>query len=321
MAVVAPSQGLANFARLERGLAALRSMRWIPIVADSASREIDGIAASAERRAAELEAAFLDDEVEAVFTIYGGYNTNELLPLIDWSIFAKHPKILCGYSDTTTLLLAAFARCGVCTFHGPAVLPELGDPDGVEPYTRASLKAIMEGFEGSLPLASAESWHDEHRCWGTPAETRRPQRQAGGWRWLRGGDVRGVLVGGHLESMEVMVGTGFLPSLEGRVLFWDAFETDDRRFRRSVTHLRQAGVLDDVAGVVLGRMARTPAEAVRRIETWLPSQFAENVPIVTGVDLGHTDPMLTLPIGGVVELASARDAIVISESTVERGHS
>jgi muramoyltetrapeptide carboxypeptidase len=115
----------------------------------NAARDDGWASASPRERADDIHAAFLDDEVSVVLASIGGLHSNQLLPHLDPELIAAHPKVLQGYSDVTVLLWALAKHAGLRTFHGPALIPELGEFPSVLGYTDCHLRAL-----GSVAIRS-----------------------------------------------------------------------------------------------------------------------------------------------------------------------
>lgn len=111
-------------------------------------------------RVADLEAAFADESVDAILTTIGGFNSNELLPYLDFDLIARHPKIFCGYSDTTALLNAIYARTGMPTYMGPAY-SSFKMVQAQEYQTEAWLKAVTQDSYELTPSPewSSDAWY------------------------------------------------------------------------------------------------------------------------------------------------------------------
>lgn len=317
IAIIAPSAGLISKSRLERGINVLQTHGLKPRVFGVAAKETKGIAGSPEERVRDLHAAFSDPEIKAIFTLYGGYNSNELLPLIDWELIRNNPKILCGYSDTTALLLAINKCTNIVTFHGPAILPEFGEPLGVNNFTEKGLFNVLKGFKDNYNLVSAQKWHDEFRPWNSKDEFKQPLYKKGGWKWLNQGNAKGILIGGHLRTIEAMIGTKYLPSFNNKIVFLEDLELSYQEFRRTVAHIQQTSIFDSISGLILGRLGRVLPETAIAMENWIKEKIAENIPVLANVDIGHTDPMLTLPVGTYAQLSSNKHEFSLIECPVK----
>ncbi len=129
-----------------------------------------------EERVADLHAAFADPDVRAVITVIGGYNSNQLLPYLDWELIAANPKIFCGYSDITALTCSIWAKTGLVTFSGPHY-STFGMVEHLEQTVRWFEAALM----GDDPTAvhPAATWSDD--AWYLDQHDRRIEKNDGFW--------------------------------------------------------------------------------------------------------------------------------------------
>jgi muramoyltetrapeptide carboxypeptidase len=264
-------------------------------------------AASAVHRAADMNTAFADSNVKAIIAIHGGYASNEILPLLDWKLIRDNPKPFVGYSDNTVLLNAMYAKAGNIGFLGPNF-----GTHGYEKlweYTFDNFVAAMKSEE-SRQLYKSEKWMsngDEESIATTD------------WRVLQAGTAQGRLLGGNGGSFYLLQGTAFMPTFDGDFIL--LLEEDNQsgaytaqEFSRHLESiLQQPSARDYLKGLIIGRFERgglVDDEVVRAI---LESKNV-NVPTVSGVDFGHTLPMLSLPIGGTANLEAGNDGVRFSVS-------
>lgn len=274
-------------------------------------------AGSARARAEELNEALRDPDVRAVITTIGGYNTNGVLPYLDYPALAARPMILLGYSDLTALLLAAYARANVVTFHGPTLMPELAEFPSPLPYTEHALRAAVATSRPLGRLTAPPVWTEEFLRWDADDVRPRTTRPHPGWRWLAEGAGTGRLVGGNLDTICVLAGTPYLPCAVGAVLFWETCAESLAVIDRALCQLDAAGVTADLAGMVVGRSFRMGEEFETSLGELVVERYgARGFPILVDVDLGHTDPMLTLPVGVRVRLDSADHAFEVIDRAV-----
>ncbi|MFE0348883.1 S66 peptidase family protein [Streptomyces griseoluteus] len=294
--------------RLRRGVTFLRESGFEVRVPEGA---VGSEPRTPAQRADELNALFVDPSVRAIVASIGGYNSNALLPLLDFDALHRDPKFVVGYSDITALHLGILSQAGVVSLHGPTLLPELAEFPVPQPASGQEMLRFLSGnWEGALPQVL--EWTDEFLQW--DQDDVRPRRMAHGpdQRWAGTGRASGPLIGGNLETIEALLGTPYLPSLTGAVLFWETCSTSLGLIERSLDHLEQAGAFADLAGVVVGRTFRAPPELAIGIErTVLSRHGSGGIPVVLNADIGHTDPMLTLPIGHQATLdADARELVL-----------
>jgi muramoyltetrapeptide carboxypeptidase len=317
VALVSPSATAPVPRRLDRALRALRAGGLDP---RPGALALAATAAPPAARADELNTALRDPSCRGVVAMLGGLTTNTLLDLVDWDALRADPKVLVGYSDLTALLNAAVARAGLVTFHGPTVLPELGEHPHPQPLTTASLRRAV-GLDGPEPrplgvLAAADATTDEYLEWDRDDVRPRRTRPAPAWRWSGTAPGRGPLLGGNLDTLTSLVGTPFLPDLAGAVLLLETASDRIEPVLRELAQLQQAGLLDDLRGVVVGRCHRCPAELDDLVHDAVRERIPPGLPVVSRVDAGHTDPMHTLPLGVEVVVDPLRRRLEVPGAAV-----
>ncbi len=259
---------------------------------------------SIRERADDLHAMFADPEVKAVFCIRGGYGSAMLLDSLDYALIRRNPKIFLGYSDITALHLAIGRHAGLVTFHGPVVLSGLSD------WTLEHFRRAL--FE-TRPLGRLSN----------PPEPR-PIRPRHPWRAVRPGRARGPLTGGNLTLISTTLGTPYEIQTDGRILFLEDVGEEPYSIDRMLTHLRLAGKFRGIRGLIFGECAACrPREFQPGFEsTFSTGEVVENilgrldVPVLTGLVIGHTDDQLTLPLGVEAELDADAGTLTILESAL-----
>ncbi len=255
--------------------------------------ERDGyLAGSDKTRLTDLHKAFSDPDIDAIFCLRGGYGTPRLLDSIDFDLLRAHPKPFVGYSDITAVHLAISRYAGFVTFHGPMLNADLlGDK---QPPTESSLLSMLRGdlVAGSL-LAHPVAY---------PLTTIAP------------GIACGRLLGGNLSMIAAVMGTPYEIDAEGIILLIEDVNEPLYRIDRLLTHLRLAGKLAQVAGVLVGDVAGVDTLALERLlkQTFEPLC----VPVLSGWRSGHCDPNLTLPMGALVRLDAGEQRLVLEQDVV-----
>lgn len=249
-------------------------------------------AAPAEVRAADLNAGFADDEIDAIWCVRGGSSAWQLLPLLDYPCISAHPKPLIGFSDITTLLLALRQRCGLVTFHGPTAnrVPDWGEQDG---FSWRSLRAAME-LCGCLPIENPP---------GEPIRSLRPGR------------ARGILTGGNLSLVTQTLGTPEQIDARGCILYLEDVGEAVYALERMLNQLLRAGILGQAAGLVFGDFTdcRNAYEPSYGPEALLRDFFAGwPQPVLYNLRSAHCSPMVTLPMGTVCTIDGDHGTMVVS---------
>lgn len=304
--------------RFARGIRTLERLGWRVVV--GAQAHAGGYSAgSAHDRAREINAFLHDERIRAIFTTIGGYNANGVLPYLDYDYLRTNPKVIVGYSDITAILLGIHAQTGITTFHGPTLMPEISEYPQMFPYSVNSLIRAICGKRTPGLLTPPAQWTEEFLPWGEA--DRRPRRLEphSGWEWAGAGSGTGPLLGGNLETLCCLAGTPYLPSFDGAILFWEHSDTSMAKLDRSLCQLDAAGVTSHLAGMAVGRSFRGGAEFENDLRSHVKQRYGDRgFPLVLNLDIGHTDPMLTLPIGCTATLDVVEEVFRIISPSVRR---
>ena len=215
-----------------------------------------------------------------VMATRGGYGLSRLLPSIDWRAVADSGKTFIGQSDFTVFNLALLARTGAQSLAGPTAVFDFGGKT-VDDLTQA---LFQETLDGELEVLSFES----------------PQADAV--------DARGILWGGNLAMVASLVGTPYLPDIQGGILFLEDVAEHPFRIERMLTQLWHAGVLHKQKAILLGRFTEYRLAAhdngydLDSVVRWLRDTV--RVPVVPGLPYGHVRIKATLPVGARVGIAT-----------------
>lgn len=300
------------------------------VESEHALRDPEWLSRNPKARANDLMAAFADSEISGIISNIGGDDSIRILPYLDLNIIRKNPKVFMGYSDTTMIHAACF-KAGLASFYGPMFMAGFAENGGMFPYMEDSVRQTL--FSDS-PIGEIKpnhmGWTVEFLDWAVPENQSRKRElnPCTGWNFQqKHGFVEGILFGGCVESLEYLRGTPYWPSneqLDGSILFLETSEEAPPpsilvRFVRSLACMN---TLDKLSGIVLGR----PGGPIN------PDKFCDyenalvdtvrnefnltDMPMVTNLDFGHTDPMFVMPIGASVCINSIDETISINESAV-----
>ncbi|OGY45831.1 MAG: peptidase S66 [Candidatus Buchananbacteria bacterium RIFCSPHIGHO2_01_FULL_44_11] len=268
--------------------------------------EIDDFKSSSiESRLEDLHQAFSDKNVKAMITVIGGFNSNQLLDYIDWNLIKKNPKILCGYSDITVLNNAIFAKTGFVTYSGPHY-SSFGMKLHFD-YTLEYFKKCLfldEPFE----ILPSENWTDDP--WYKDQEDRKLIKN-NGWLVINEGRACGTILGSNLCTLNLLQGTKYFPRLKNSILFIEEDELAGKyaavEFDRNLQSLIHQKDFDGVQGIIIGRFQKGSEISNDLLRQIIKSKKELNkMPVVADVDFGHTDPRITFPIGGKIELSATK---------------
>lgn len=245
----------------------------------------------------------------------GGMNSNSILPYIDYDAFLKNPKIMIGYSDATALLLAIYAKTGITTFYGPALVPSFGE---FEPFVDCTYKYFAETLlhDYSLPYHIKQPlfWSDEFINW--EEKTKEKELRPNDWISVIDGKATGRIIGGNLNTIQGIWGSPYMPHIqEGDILFIEDSSKDAATIERSFSLLKINGVFDKISGIILGKHEHFDDCGTNRkpFEILLEVLQNQRIPFLADFDCCHTHPMITMPIGVQVELDATNKTIHIVE--------
>lgn len=249
----------------------------------------------------DLHQMFADREVRAIFCLRGGAGATRLLDRIDYGLIAANPKILVGYSDITALSLAVFRKTGLVNFSGPMAATELLAPSS---YTEEHFWGMLTdpGYSKHLTNFSGHAIS----C-------------------ISPGAVTGRLVGGNLSVLSSLVGTPYLPSFSGTLLFTEDVNEPAYRIDRMLSHLFNAGLAQKCQCLMFGQFTKNSSDENRdyrfdKIFTYYANRMHDGAPVMTGLSYGHIRELMTLPVGARcrLEISPERFAFGAVDAPVSR---
>ena len=266
--------------RLEPSIVAVKAMGLEPVVYPSCYyvNRHGYFAADDAQRAKDIQDAFSDPTIPGIICIRGGYGAGRLLPFLNWKDIARHPKPLYGYSDVTALHIALNQCCRMVSYQTP--MPSTEWYKDTDDFTVTYLRrALFGALTGPMPM-------------GGNVET------------LQGGKAKGLLCGGNLSLVCDSLGTPWEIDTKGKLLFLEDVGEKTYRIDGMLTQLRNAGKLDDCAGILLGYWTDCEPEYPDRTLT-IPEIIEEVVlpagkPVLSGLACGHSLPTMSLPLGATV---------------------
>lgn len=278
--------------RLAPAVAAVEALGLKPVVYPTCyyQNRHGNFAATDAQRAKDLQDAFLDDSIQGILSIRGGYGAGRLLPMLDWDKILPNPKFFSGYSDVTALHIP-LNNAGWVTYH--TVMPSTEYYKDVDAYSLSALKAaLFGGLTGTLPMPEGHT--GETICPGT---------------------AEGRLVGGNLSLVVASLGTPWEIDTRDKILFLEDVDEEPYRIDGMLTHLKNAGKLDDCAGIALGYWT----DCVPKDDK--PTLSLDDVldeilggvkkPVLKGLPCGHSLPAMALPLGANVRLDATNHTLEV----------
>lgn len=254
-------------------------------------------AGSPKIRADDIHSMFTDPSIDAIICARGGYGANKVIPLLDYELIKKNPKIFLGYSDITSYLISITQRSELVTFHGPMLSSY---KDGFVEYNFNQMINILSGKRDAQIVAP---------------KTMEPHI-------LKAGNAVGPLWGGNLTLMINRLGTNDAYDTTNAILFLEDLNEYYYSFERMLIHLQKAGMLDNISGLIIGELINIKDEDIsfsKSTDEIVMDICGEmDFPIVTNFPCGHGSYQATLPISLPVELQAERTiSIKLLESAVE----
>ncbi len=255
-----------------------------------------GYGTSPEKRAADINWAFKDDEVKAIMCVKGGEDSNTTLDYIDYEMIKNHPKIICGFSDNTSILNAIHEKTGLVTYHGPTFKSLTSWETGYA--YKQFIKTFVENTE-SLIMGEPE---DEYTT-------------------IQAGQATGELVGGNLSLFTKLVCGKYAVNVQDKILFLEelGFEAAPEMVNSNIYYLKQNGVFDRIAGLWIGNYEHQSKISLEKIITnAIGDEY--KFPIIKSNNFGHIDKKIIIPIGTKAEInTNEKIKIKLVEKCVDEG--
>lgn len=255
-----------------------------------------GYGTSPEKRAADINWAFKDDEVKAIMCVKGGEDSNTTLDYIDYEMIKKHPKIICGFSDNTSILNAIHEKTGLVTYHGPTFKSLTSWETGYA--YKQFVKTFVEDTR-SLIMGEPE---DEYTT-------------------IQVGQATGELVGGNLSLFTKLICGKYAVNLQDKILFLEelGFEAAPEMVNSNIYYLKQNGVFDRIAGLWIGNYEHPSKVSIEKIiKNAIGDEY--KFPIIKSDNFGHIDKKIIIPIGTKAEInTNEKIKIKLVEKCVDEG--
>jgi muramoyltetrapeptide carboxypeptidase len=296
----------ATFVRDELNIVvdAVKGLGLVPRLAPHLLERYGYLAGKDKDRAADINQFFRDSSIAALLPIRGGWGCSRMLPYLDYQRIRQNPKILVGFSDITSLILGLNAQTNLVTFHGPNGLSSWRTTQ-----TDFFRRVLFNGE--TVTFQNQKDGDDSNRL----MQVKYRQQT------ITSGKAKGRLIGGNLSVLSAIVGSPYLPDLNGAILFLEDIRENIYRIDRMMTHLKIAGLFDKLAGFVFGQCSDCSPDADYGSLTleevvWDHIQPL-GIPAWYGAMIGHIENVVTLPIGLEVEIDADAGTIRMLEAAVE----
>lgn len=294
IAITSPAGAVWDAAQVETFSTILKGFGFKIVLGKTLSEKFGYFAGADELRANELNGFFADPGIKGIFCMKGGWGCARILDKLDYNLIEKNPKVLIGFSDITTLLVAITAKTGLVTFHGP-----VGN-SGWNTWTSDAFKSVAMKTN-SLPVFTNPVTEDAIVT-------------------INSGTTKGELVGGNLSVLVSLMGSTYLPDWKNKILFLEDVKEEPYRIDRALTQLKLCGVLDAISGFVFGKCAKCLAEEPQKAFTFheviLQHIKPLRIPAFYGAMIGHIENKLTVPLGIMARLDADKGTIHPEENSV-----
>ncbi|MEH0156315.1 LD-carboxypeptidase [Limibacter armeniacum] len=294
VAVMAPAGAVFNTRYISRIRQALDSLGMEVVLGDSVYSKYGYLAGTDRQRAEEFNRFIADSSVKAIIAMRGGWGCSRMLPLINYELVKQNPKIVMGLSDITSLLLGLYTKANLVTFHGLVGYASWND------FSVGHFKkVVMENKAYSMV-------NDDNT-----------QRSA---YTIVGGKAEGILAGGNLTVLSTMLGSEYVPNWSGKILFLEDLNEEPYSIDRMLTHLKIAGVLDQINGLIFGNCKRcysSDPKASFTIKQLLKQHIEPlGIPAYYGSNIGHISNKFTVPIGVKASIDADNKVITLLDSAM-----
>lgn len=295
--IVAPASN-ASFERVLEAKKNIENMGYKVVLGECTQKQWYSYAGIDEERAREINVFFADKNIDAIICMRGGYGCNRLIELVDFEMIKNNPKIFVGYSDITTLHMAINEKTELVTFHGPMA---------------------VSNFTGDYNKETYNNFIDVV-C--NPVERREIKNFSKELGVISEGIGRGKLVGGNLATLVATLGTEYDLDYNGKILFLEEIGEKTYKVDRFLNQLKKHGVFDKVEGIILGDFKNCPPDSEKDMMLLEVFQnyfrdFDFGKPVIYDLESGHSEPMLTLPLGAMCEVNSFEKRVTMLERVVE----
>jgi len=291
IAIVSPASHYKE-EKMKRGIDYLHRRGYKTVLAPNHDKKNKYLTGHGPEQVEDLHWAFSHPDVDAIICTRGGYGTPRYLDKLDYDLIKNHPKPFVGYSDITALQCAIMTQAQLMTLSGAMVAVEMGDENGIDPYTEAHFWPILENGVGGQVYHNPEE---------EPITVLSP------------GVGEGRLVGGCFALVNNIMGTKYFPPMAGNILVLEDIGENVQHFDRMLTQFRLAGIFDQINGLILGQF----------IDCWEnaePDDFSmeeivrdvvgkRHYPIFANVAYGHGRRKMALPLGAQVRMDAESQTI------------
>ena len=292
--IVAPAS-FSSEEKIESAKKNLENLGFKVVLGECTKKRWFSYAGTDRERSHEINRFFKDPQIDAIICMRGGYGCNRIVELLDYEVIKKNPKIFVGYSDITTLHISLNEKAGLITFHGPMAVSNFSGE-----YDKNTYESFIQMVNGK-ELVSIKNFSKEIDV-------------------ISSGKGQGRLVGGNLATLIATLGTEYDIDYNGKILFLEEVGEKTYKIDRMLNQLKKHKVFEKVSGIILGDFKNCDKDAQEdmSLKEVFKDYFKDlSIPVLSGVESGHSEPMLTLPLGAMCKIDSDDRSIEILEKVAE----
>jgi len=326
--VIAPSSGNANIFphRIENAVKVLNRLGYKVKFATHSLERNGYVSSDPKKRANDIHEMFKDSNVSAIICTIGGDHSNQTLKYLDFEFIKNNPKIFLGFSDISVLHYALINKSNLQTFYGPCLMTQFGEYPDVLLYTLEYFNKAVVSLDSVGDIVPSKEWTAEILDWTMKKDLERPRKliQSDGYEWLKQGSASGQILGGCVPSINHLIGTEYWIDPTGSIFFIDIPEGYEfgkglpvYALDAYLADLDNMGVFGKIHGLIIGRPYNYSTDEhneLKKIILYYTQKY--NYPILLNANIGHCDPMITLPFGVDVTIDSKQNKFSINESSV-----
>lgn len=300
--VVSPASPSENHSEIVRAKEYLENLGYKVVIGRNVNKTKGFTAASEQERADDINEMFAREDIDAILVTQGGYGSAQIIDKLDYELIRRKPKIFTGFSDITSLHLAMQKFSGLVTFYGPGMARF--NEEELSEYTKESFFRTLGNPEpaGEIKKSSPKKWLTS----------------------IHGGVCEAPVVGGCLTLICASLGTPYEIDCKDKILFFEDVDTEPWIMDHALSHLRNAGKLNDAAGFMIGHCKNcVPFDhkpgfvcdtTLEDVLTYYLKPLKK--PALYGLPMGHGDDLATLPLGVMCRLDADRKTFTVLEAGV-----
>lgn len=275
VAIVAPSGQIGEFAALDKAVAYLQNLGLKPVFGTHLKAQSRYMAGEDKERAADINEAFADSEVKAIFCARAAAGATRILPYIDYKLAMANPKPVIGFCDNAALMLALWQKAGIKSLNGFVLSYDFKNGTPTD-FVDSQLKKWLKGEVPTLQSGACE----------------------------RVGTSQGVLLPANLSVLTRLAGTPYFPNLRGTILVLEDVHERIHKIDLMLQQLKQQPQFGEIAGLVFGQFTDCSGDAEDGSVDDCIKDFLQGVqvPVIKGFNFGHTPERFILPMGVKTEI-------------------